>query len=196
MILYAHHSSGTVPDFLKGASGVCMRRVKDHYVYGVGHAAFLGYPPEDAADLGEGWKAWINADGAEPEALTRAAGWCHLMDAEDQHGRIWAVPLILNEDGSRAFRSSYDEDGLPVLTPEQKRLMDFAVEARRALATASAGNSPEPFPMSVACKWAAAFIASTNHISARALGRLHLMDDKLIMDVLVQVTGAQVSTNA
>lgn len=191
MIIYAHPSSGTVPEFLRNANNVCMRRARQHYVYGIGAPAFLGNPPDDAIEIGDGWLTWKNADGAEPETLSRTLGWCRVLDAEDQDGHCWAVPMILNSEGRRAFQANYDEEGMPVIPKDRQRLLDFALEARAVMYNLYKDRALSQLPMAAACKWAAAFIESANHIEARTLGRMGILNDKLVLETIMAVTGAE-----
>jgi hypothetical protein len=191
MIIYAHPSSGTPPVFMQKAQNLCMRQSRKHYVYGVGQAAFLGEPPEDAVEIGDGWVCWMNADGSEPETLGKSLGWCRILDAEDQDGEIWSVPMILNSEGRRAFQANYDEDGLPVIPADRQRLLDYALEARAVLLNHYKDRSLKDLPMQAICKWAAAFLECTNHISPRAMGRLGILNDKLVLETIMAVTGAE-----
>jgi len=191
MIIYAHPSSGVIPEVLRNASNVCMRRVREHYVYGIGQPAFLGNPPEGAVELSDGWTAWMNDDKAEPETLARSMSWCRVLDAEDQDGHMWSVPMILNSEGRRAFQASYNEEGMPVISPDRQRLLDFALEARAVLFNLYKDRALSQLPMGAACKWASAFLESTNHIHARTLGRLGILNDKLVLETIMAVTGAE-----
>jgi hypothetical protein len=133
----------------------------------------------------------MNSDGADPETLGKTLGWCRILDAEDQDGEIWSVPMILNSEGRRAFQANYNEDGLPVIPADRQRLLDYALEARVVLLNHYKDRSLKDLPMQAICKWAAAFLECTNHISPRAMGRLGILNDKLVLETIMAVTGAE-----
>jgi len=192
VILYAHPSESVPPAWLRGADNLCQRKTREHLVYGIGIPACLSEPPPSAVDLEAGWKAWVNDDGLEPERLHRSLGWTRSVDAEDQDGRIWSVPMILSEDGRRAFQVSYDDNFQPVVAPGRQLLLDYAQEARNVLVGHFRAKTLSDLPMSACAKWAAAFLEAGSFVSVCCLGRLGILNDRLVLETLMAATSLDV----
>jgi hypothetical protein len=185
MILYAHQGIGTPPEVLRGAMNVVSRRTREHYVHGIGQAAFCAPPPSDAADIGDGWVVWVNKDGPAPVELMRPLGWCRQTEAEDQDGNLWSVPVILGADGERAFQVNYDENYLPIISEERADLLAYAKEARTVIHNRYRDGPLAHLPMPQCCRWASAFIEAANHITSRTIGKLGILNDKLVLETLM-----------
>ncbi len=134
--------------------------------------------PKSWADLDGTWQVGASG-GIYPGDLERIGLlWCDTTEAADMRGRTWRAPVILTEDGGRAFRVAYGRDWLPALTPEQARAEKIAQEARTAMA------SPAGLTMQVACQWAAELLCVTYHLCPEAVAATNLLDDALVIDVL------------
>lgn len=188
MIIYFHRTASSPPPWLKNANNLSMRHLKDGYGYGIGPAFFIHNPPEDAVELEGGWKSYLTEDGCEPEFLVKENKWYSMAVAQDTNERNWTVPRILGENGNRAFRVAYGTDFLPKLTTEQSDLFETAQEARVQLKESfSGGKDFKPMDMQAACAWAAKFIQVTNHLNVEVMMKHGLLDDRLVIDALMEV---------
>lgn len=192
MICYFHPTEEKPPSWLVGAYALTRVAFMDGYSYGIGEGFLLGRPPEDAVSLSGGWKAWV-MDGFDPFSLIRLQRWLTVNYIQDSMGRRWPCPVVLTPGGERAFNVSYDENWLPALTQEQKSLLETAQAARAALATAYPAHGSEvaanALPVPAACAWLARALASACHVTPEVLGKLHLIDDFMVMAGLEVVTG-------
>lgn len=175
------------PDWLAGASDLCVRSSAEGRYWGIGDAFFIGpQPAAKWADLGDGVSACvINPLKCAP--LVRSLPWCKTSETPDLFGRTWRYPLALSYGGERAFHVSYGPDFLPLLTDQQKRCEDIARAARGALMSATLDG--EHLQMSLACAWTAELLSITNHVTPKVLAALGLLDDALIGGVLYGAAG-------
>jgi hypothetical protein len=185
MIQYFHHRS-IPPPWMVGAPGLCHREVLGGFVWGVGYGFMLMPPPDNAIELVGGYKAWMNDDGPNPEYLYRPSPWIRTFVVSDSRDRTWSIPVILNGKGKRAFKVAYDHEWKPALTSQQAKLMNWADEAAQFLQDRDiAGEVIDPAP---GCAWAAEFISEVNFITPEVIGKLHLMDDILMLSTLMGAT--------
>jgi hypothetical protein len=174
------------PPWMVGASGLSHREVLGGFAFGCGNGWMLGPPPETAVELEGDFKCWMNDDGPEPEYLYKASPWIRTFVISDSMDRCWSIPVILNVKGKRDFKVAYDASWKPALTVQQAHLVNWADEALNFLQEFKVtGEVEDPAP---GCAWAAKFIAEVNHITAEVIGKLHLMDDILMIGTLLGAT--------
>lgn len=189
MIVYLHPSPGVrlppwLEDFLPQVTGVevCQRQTDRGCLVGIGDPALLALPPERAfVEVDEGWSAALLGRSFNPTHLWRGEGWCRTAPAIAISGAEWQAPVILNDDGDRAYLVRYaGKDFLPAPTFAQRRCEDIARAARSAMS--------EGIDMRVACQWAAALLSSVAAISETAIAVLGLLDDQLVTQTLALAT--------
>jgi hypothetical protein len=187
MIVYHHPTSVRPPHFLEGARELCASAaLEGGYFFGVGPHYLCGFPKGIAGvvELDGGWKAAI-VGAVDPFFIQREIIGQPTVCVEDISSRIWQVPVIINEDGTRAFPVRYGSNWKPVLTEQQTQLVEFAREARNLMPRLLGGSNVEREElMPVACSYAAAAIAYANHISPEVLEKLNLIDTSLVAGVL------------
>ncbi len=185
MIAYLTKSGGlpAVPESLsewipRPGYALCHSDLADGaHLVGIGDPVVFG-SPRRWYDLSDDWRVGLTPGTKfNPGALTRGQLWCDTVTVCDLMDRPWQVPRIRDAEGRRAFRVAYGRDWLPALTDEQARCEEIADAASHALASGDC-------PMSVACQWAAEFLAAVNHITVEALAALALLDDRLVLGVI------------
>lgn len=188
MIVYQHPSSPLPPPWLVGADNLLHRRDEDGFTYAIGQPWRFGRMPKESTDLGGGWRGSVLSD-LDPFYLRRRKPGCPMVLAEDMHGRGWAAPIILAEDGSRAFPVAYGPGFKPKLTAEQTDLMLFAQSARTELPAILAGGIATREDLrEAAFGWAAAGLVFANHLTSEMLQGGLLLDEILAVNVLVTMT--------
>jgi hypothetical protein len=143
-------------------------------------------PPDDG---------WVDAgDGVQCAAIGRALDWPICRETPGMRwemvanaaGDTIACPIVLRQDGGRAFVCQIGPDYLPVMSEQQARLYETATAARDTLETAvDADNS---IPADAAARWAVQFLTAANHISEEALLHLGLLDEVLVFNALTKAT--------
>jgi hypothetical protein len=180
-----------VPPWMVGAPNLNHREVRGGFCWGVGSTWMLEAPRENAVDLTGGYKCWMNDDGPEPEYLYKSSQWIRTFVVSDSRDRTWSIPIILNSKGKRDFKVAYDFDWKPALSHTQQLLMNWAEEATIFLQEyQKSGECPEPAP---GCAWAAKFVSEVNYINPEVIGKLHLMDDLLMVSTLMGATSRRPS---
>jgi hypothetical protein len=189
MIVYFDRvaSRVTPPAWLEGAADLCARGAGNEKWYGIGDPWLCGGDPKaEQPDIGGGLTVAI-VGTLDPLRLVRSQRWIQLAPARDLTGREWRVPRILSADGDRAFSTRYGADFLPLLTPEQTRILAIGQACRDALSSAHTGGGE--VPMKEACAWAAELISAVNHIAPAVIGALGLLDDALVASCLYAASG-------
>jgi hypothetical protein len=116
---------------------------------------------------------------------------------EDDNGREWAIPVVLNPDGSRAFNIRYGDGWKPAPTPAQASLLESGNEARSVLPRLLRGKPEERedhYP--VAFSIVASGIEYCNHISRDVLQKLQLLDEGLVVGGLTVMSSFQEKADA
>lgn len=200
MIVYRHLTAVTPPDLSDwthrdSAVALCHQRAGDRQYVAVADPV-LWQINEGAAwrSIGEGWEAALVRDrgGVVPSRdLARLSCWAPVLTVEDARGDQWLAPVILTQDGHRAFPVSYaGADFLPAPTPDQVRAEAIAREARAELARAADGDGGSGgIPTAAACRWAAVLLSITSHVSTSTVAELGILDDALARRVLIAATG-------
>ena len=190
MLLVCDNRAATrkeAPPWMEGAGNLQTRDGEGKRWWGIGDGYLCG--PQERAT----WRPLPNdlsvtlVGAFDPRTLSHQQLWCPTAAVADLKGRVWLAPAVLSPDGGRQFRTSYGEDWLPLLTPEQDTAEKMANAARHALIASSTDGSGLPMP--AAAHWAAELLASVNHVSPRAIAALGLMDDALLMGVLLCASG-------
>lgn len=186
MILYHHDLSPTPPPWLAGAPNLCHREDPGRgFTYGLGEPFEFGRMPEAGGHpLGDGWSVALVGD-FDPFWLRRNRPGQPVAPCPDVEGRVWAAPIILAADGSRAFQVKYGKGFRPVLTWEQTQLIEFANSARAELRAMFADASKRSELMPTACAWAARAFSYVNHITPEAIDALGLLDETSVIGGLV-----------
>jgi hypothetical protein len=189
MIVYRDNkaSKRQTPPWLVGASDLIIREDTANFdikYYGIGPAHSVG-AGDKWTDLGDGYDARIVGE-LSSYLLTRHLPFVPVSEAMDMMGRGWHVPQVLNEDVPLII-PTYDDNYLPVYNTEQQRIIDIAKAARAALRSGGVD-------MSVAGRWTAELICCANHISEKALLRLNLLDNALVLTTLQVATGCDVKS--
>lgn len=191
MIGYFHRSCEQPPEWIRGAYSLARANVADGYVYGTGEGFMLGRPKDGAVQLNGGWEAWL-IPGFNPEALIRLQKWLPISYIQDRAGRNWPCPEVLTPGGERNFNVAYDENWMPALTDSQKSLLETAMAARAAMACAypfdASKRMANAIAMPAACAWLARCLSEACHVTPEVLGKLHLIDDFMVIAGLEVVT--------
>ena len=183
MILYRQATAQpVVPAWLEDAEGVVHRCTEAGGVVGIGDPLYFNPPERGWKPIGDGWETAL-VGKLDPALLTRRQRFYDLRPVEDLTGRQWMAPVILREDGERAFRFAYGADWLPALTPEQERAEAIAKAARAGIMGGGDG-----VPWQAACQWAAELLCLTAHITPMAFAAHALVDDMLVPSVLSAAT--------
>jgi hypothetical protein len=195
VFIYRHPKLLTPPDLEgwqpRGDVAVCSQDGDGWRYAGVCDPVYWKLPPASAEwkALGDGWEGVRVASAESPEAhLARVDCFAPVLPVEDAAGRGWLAPVILSQDGARAFPVAYaGEDFLPAPTPLQARAEAVAKEARTALLAAMEGG--DGLPVAAACRWASLMLTITTHVSAKTIAELGVLDDTLIRRVLIVAAG-------
>lgn len=188
MIVYRHKpqvSGPVTPEWLDGwtpvaGHSVCHRDTGKGHIVGVAEPILFS-PPLRWFDVDQDWEGAFRGP-LNHGVLARAQLWCDVRPALDLAERCWMAPVILTEEGGRAFRCSYGPSWLPELTPAQDRAEKIAKAARDALD----GGGVD---MAVACQWAAELLCITYHLHVNVISNLALLDDRLVPEVLSAASG-------
>ena len=190
MIVYRDRKARTrkTPVWLIGATDLVIREnTADQNIvyYGIGSPILVGDDNNKWTDIGDGYDARIAGDFA-PYLIVRDLPYVPLTEAEDMHKRSWYVPQVLNEDVPLII-ATYDDNYLPTFDAQQTRMIEIAKAARAALYGGG-------IDLSVAARWAAELLCAANHINDKALLRLNLLDNALVLSVMQGATGCQVQS--
>jgi hypothetical protein len=189
-VIQYFHTKPTPPPWLGRCPHLSHREVREGFAFGIGEGHYLTPPPEGAQVLEGGWSVWMNADGPQPETLTRRGTPYPVSLVMDGQDHLWAAPIILLADGSRAFKVHYGKTWLPELTATQQELMTRAGEARLWLDEFErTGSMPNP---SLGAATAARFLSETSHVTMEVIGALLLMDDVLMLAVLLAAVSREI----
>lgn len=172
----------------RGELSTCIAETNEGPIYAI--ADRTGYAPSRLRflDCIPDWQVAASGPDLLTTALWRTVPWCQCAIVSDLQDREWQVPKLLTGDGARAYFVAYGgPDFLPTPTEEQSRLEAMARAAREAIIA----HDTVPIPMGLACRWAAAFMAASNHISIEAIAALSLLDDKLAIAAILAATGMQ-----
>jgi len=105
-------------------------------------------------------------------------------------GEPWLLPVVLNAEGTRAFKVSYGgTDFTPQLTADQVWALALATEIRTCH---DGGTMPE---VSQRAKWAAQLLGLTYCLSTASIGHLSILTDETIDAVLASAGGYLASVN-
>lgn len=177
------------PEWLEGwqpvyGHGLCHRDSDKGHLVGVCDPLLFS-PPNNSRqwrDVDSRWKCAQIGREVNHGVLARDVLWCDVRPVKDLKEQAWMAPVILTEQGTRAFRVSYGANWLPELTPEQDRAERIAEAARDAM---SGGGAD----MAVACQWAAELLSVTYHLHPQVFAALALLDDLLVPEVLGAACG-------
>lgn len=191
MIVYRDRKADTreTPAWLVGADDLVVREdLEDQKIkyYGIGPAQYIG-ASNKWTDIGDGYDARLVGDLAT-YLMVRKLPYVPVAEAEDMLQRGWYVPQVLNEDVPLVV-PTYDDNYLPTYNAEQQRIIDIAKAARAAL-------HANGVDFSIAARWAAELICAANHIPEKALLRLNLLDNALVVSALQVATGCAVKSEA
>uniref|UniRef100_UPI0017E4D679 hypothetical protein n=1 Tax=Methylibium sp. TaxID=2067992 RepID=UPI0017E4D679 len=107
---------------------------------------------------------------------------CRTLPATSIGGETWQAPVILTEDGERAYLVRYaGRDYLPQPSVVQARCEAVAQSARAGIR--------DGIDMAPACHWSAVLLAAANYVSEGTIAALGLLDDQLVAQVLGAGTG-------
>ena len=190
MIVYYHPSPSGPPSFLSGARELCARPgMRGGMFVGIGPVYLCGFDEENqGVEVGDGWKAHV-VGAVDPFDFRRDIAGQPVVGIRDAEGRIWSVPIILAVDGTRAFPVRYGRDWKPILSEQQKVLVEYAKEARAILPLLVDGtNEQREELLPVACQYAAAAIEYGNHIVSAVLSELNLLDTPLVIGALTAMS--------
>ncbi|MBA3591565.1 hypothetical protein, partial [Methylibium sp.] len=121
MIVYLHPSQQPiVPPWLDGFTpqtpGVelVQRQTAHGCLVGIGDPLVIDCPPmRILMDVEDGWRAAVIGK-LNPAHLWRGERWCRTLPATSIGGETWQAPVILTEDGERAYLVRYaGRDYLP-----------------------------------------------------------------------------------
>jgi hypothetical protein len=186
MIVYYHPQHNSPPRFLTGARELSGRpALEGGCFFGIGPAYLCGFPINNGVEIEGGWR--VSVEGAiDPFMLRREMIGQPTVQILNMDGVPWACPIILREDGTRAFPVRYGKDWKPIISQEQSKLWDFAKEARNFLPRLIGGtNADREELMPVACEYSAYALAYANHISVDAIRTLGIVDTVLATGALV-----------
>lgn len=192
MIGYFHPTNHTPPEWIRGAVGLSRVMTADGCAFGICDGFMLAIPKEGRIQLSGGWQAWL-IPGFDPIGLVRVQSWLPINLIKDREGKTWPCPVVLSEGGERNFNVSFDENWMPALTDSQKTLMETATAARAALAATYPSDASKrvanALSMAAGCAWLARCLSEACHVTPEVLGKLHLIDDFMVIAGLEMVTG-------
>jgi hypothetical protein len=173
----------TPPAWLVGAQSLCQGMGQHGTSWHCGEAATLS---QDApwCDLGDGYGISGQFETDDIDALARMHIPYQTSTEADLRGNEWQCPVIIDEDGQRAFAVAYGDDWLPALTPEQERVLAMAQEARGILLDKREADKR------AGLAWAAEFLCLVYHLTPRIIAKTRILDDALMLGALS--TGASV----
>jgi len=144
-----------------------------------------GFRLEDGKDIEDGWKVAVTG-AVDPFMLRRELVGQPTVEIPDMNGAAWTCPIIMREDGTRAFPVRYGKDWKPIISPDQAKLFEYAKEARNFLPRIIYGsNDDREELMPVACEYSAFALSFANHISVDVIRTLGIVDTVLATGVLV-----------
>lgn len=197
-MIYYRHTSGVIPPDLsdwepRGTDvAMCLQRHGDYQIAAICEPILFQIHDEaNWLPCGDGWEACgkRNAGGVTPSRdLARLKSWAPVMPVLDSCGEQWLAPVILTDDGTRAFPVPFTgPDFLPSPSVTQQRAMAIANEARDSIRQSI--NGSKHLPSNVACRWAAFLLSLTNHASCETIAAAGVLDDVLVRSILITASG-------
>ncbi len=179
MIVYRAES---LPIWLEGAQELCERLGDGCTYYAIGDPVLLSPPADGWVQVADGIDAAaIGAPLSHP--IVREIPGMRMDVARNASGGTMACPVVLTQDGARAFVAPIGDDYLPALTHEQERMLSVANAARDAL-TAAAETDEGALDSAAAGRWSVELLCYANHINPGTLIGLGLLDEAMVVDAL------------
>ena len=144
----------------------------------------LGYqPPEDGWHPSvTGWEVAKTGDFPWMALANPACKW--KVGVREVDGEKWLCPMVLTSEGHRAFSVVYGgPEFMPILTQQQKDMVDLANEIRGGFAS---GTWPD---MPIRARWAARLMSLPYHLSPQTVGALGLLSEEVIDAYLQTAVG-------
>jgi len=197
MLVYYHPTHHLPPAFLQGARDLSVRQcARGGCFFGIGPGYLCGFNLDAGIQLDGGWLVAI-VGAFDPFVLHRDMIAQPMVGVPDCENRTWVIPIILNQDGTRAFPVRYGADWKPIISKEQKRMLDFAQEAKNILPTMINGeNAQREELMPIGCSYVAEAIAYANHISVEVLSKAGLVDSAMVAGGMTVLCNFQAQSDA
>jgi hypothetical protein len=172
------HIADTLPEFLRDADHVCVMPAHGRTAY------FIGEPHTVSTVFTDGISR--TSGNSFAHLFNPRSGFASRIIANAKGEEI-AAPLVIDDDGTRAFSVSFGPGFKEILSTAQAHAWEIASGARSALLSgASADLKVEE--VAAAC---AVLLACANHIDVASIAALRILDDVAMVEILKAATGVE-----